>query len=158
MFKSSIIAAASTDGIADLILEKIEAHLPTGISFGACPEHSVQEDFDFKGYTGIWYQGAINKAADKMQGGSCTFADYELVEDGRISVDNSQQKGQPGSFEPRHHITGYAWPADPNADDGHLKVKLAGMPFAGGYDVLKTDYTSHAVIYSCFDVKFLKYE
>ena len=80
------------------------------------------------------------------------------MDDGRISVDNSQQKGQPGSFQPRHHITGYAWPRDPDADDGHLKVKLAGMPFAGGYDVLKTDYTSHAVIYSCFDVKLFKYE
>ena len=70
MFKASIIAtitgAAAFDGIADFILEKIEAHLPAGVSFGACPEHSVQEDFDFKGYTGIWYQGAINKAADRM--------------------------------------------------------------------------------------------
>ena len=54
-------------------------------------------------------------------------------------------------FDPRTHITGYARLASSD-HTGHLMVKLEGMPSEANYYVLRTDYTSYAVVYNCDEV------
>ena len=138
---------------------QLQADYLPGVTFGArCPTHDVVHDFDAEAYFGNWYEGAVTKNfKKKLHEGECTYAIYGANEDGTISVDNSDQLGSAGAFEPRNHVTGYAKPKD-DSGDARLVVHLTPAPVPGPYDVLKTDYTSYALIYSCQDFFVAKFE
>ena len=128
------------------------------LDMDSCPATNVVQNFRLDAFEGTWYQQAINHDAQKQQGGECVKAEYTDNGDGNVHVYNSQQKkDQFGNLKPRTSITGLARPAN-NNHDGHLKVRLTGMPFEGNYDVLKTDYTSYAIIYACDEYAGMKSE
>ena len=66
-----------------------------------------------------------------------------------LAVDISQQTGEKEKFDPRTHVTGYARMDDFAHHTGHMKVKLENGFYEWDYFILRTDYTSYAVVYSC---------
>lgn len=113
----------------------------------SCPTYDVVTDFNLEAYLGTWYQAAVNHEFQARFGGQCVNAEYAAIDAGTISVDNSSQQGEEGAFEARTHVTGTARLADPESDEARLLVSLTSVD--SPYNVLKTDYTSYALVYSC---------
>ncbi|XP_058492824.1 apolipoprotein D-like isoform X1 [Solea solea] len=110
--------------------------------FGACPQPSVQDNFNVTKYMGTWYE--IEKLPAMFERGKCVQATYSLLGDGTVSVHNAEllSNGKINS------IDGVARVKDPS------QPAILGVSFFKGvpdapYLVLSTDYQSYALVYSC---------
>ncbi|XP_002740541.1 apolipoprotein D-like [Saccoglossus kowalevskii] len=119
------------------------------ISRGPCPTVVVQPDFNVDKYTGSWYE--IERFPASFESGlKCNNATYWLKQDGTIGVINSGIDIVTGE---RTSVEGNAWVPDPNVP-AKLKVKFRWWVPAGDYWVLRTDYNTYSVVYSCDDFMF----
>merc|ERR1711860_102246 len=119
----------------------------------ACPEVTLKKDFDVTQYLGKWYQQAAIPAFFSPAGSSCVRASYGLLDDGYVSVHNSQTTRRTHEYD---EICGYAYQVDPVNEPADLRVNFPASP-PGIYWVLDTDYENFTAIYSC-EVVGIKFE
>merc|ERR1712212_87246 len=108
---------------------------------GPCPEFTTKVDFEVEPYLGKWYESARFDTPDEA-GQTCNYAEYSDRGDGTVGVHNAGLDEE-GQFT---DISGYVETTDV---PGALKLHLDGVPVAGNYDVLDTDYTTYTSVYSC---------
>ena len=134
-------------GLALLALNDL-GQVNAGIWFGSCPATTNQANINLNSYTGVWYEYTRDAAFAYETFSSCTTATYSVLSSGNVNVVNRC----------------YYWPlsftaswvtangeASCNAAAGACTVgfpapKAAATP---NYNILYTDYTSTAVVYSC---------
>ncbi|XP_071522366.1 apolipoprotein D-like [Panulirus ornatus] len=114
------------------------------ISIGKCPEFIPKVDFQVERYLGKWYEIGRYPTVDEY-GQSCNFAEYSDKGDGTVKVHNGGLNAD-GVFT---EIFGYVEQTDV---PGALLLHLDGVPFVGNYNVLETDYTTYASVFSCVDI------
>ena len=117
-----------------------------GYWFGSCPTTTNQANIDLPSYLGTWYEFTRDSTFIVETGTSCTTATYSSNAFGNINVVNRS----------------YYWPMSFTADwitaEGQASCSAAagscnvGFPVASdtpNYNILYTDYTNTAVVYSC---------
>ncbi|KAL7237587.1 hypothetical protein ACSBR2_003816 [Camellia fascicularis] len=107
-------------------------------------EMEVVKGVDLERYMGRWYEIASFPSRFQPKNGINTRATYTLKEDGTVNVLN-----ETWNDGKRGYIEGTAYKADPNSDEGKLKVKFYVPPFlpiipvVGDYWVLYLDDDYH---------------
>ena len=99
----------------------------------------------------MWYE-MYRDARSPFQSGICGTALYTQRPDGLIGIVNSEQRyDDAGNLKKlRQKAKARARISNPKTNDGRLDLKFSELqPFWGNYDLLETDYTSYAIIYSC---------
>jgi apolipoprotein D and lipocalin family protein len=106
------------------------------------PEPTTVANFNVSAYLGKWYE---QKAVPSwfQPNSSCVRALYGLNNEGQVTVYNVGTKAD-GEFE---DIRGTAVVPNPATPAKLIVTFPRGFP--GNYNVLDTDYTSYAVVYSC---------
>jgi len=110
---------------------------------GPCPKVTTKANFDIQSYMGRWYD--IEKYPNSFQNGKCGIANYTLLTDGTVKVNNTEigKDGAP------HTSIGQARP-DPGATEAsRLQLRFSSWQPWGKYWVLDTDYKTFSVVYSC---------
>ncbi|KAI8494904.1 hypothetical protein Bbelb_275090 [Branchiostoma belcheri] len=128
--------------VALLSVTYVEGQVP---GFGKCPTVNVQQDFDIKPYMGPWYE--IEKFPAAFESGKCVRANYTLLPNGHVKVDNEGTLSD-GKIDIR---IGDLYNPDPKYP-AKLAVRFASAAPYGDYWVLKTDYKTYTFIWSCSDV------
>lgn len=96
------------------------------ISCSFSKEYVAVDELDLNKYIGTWYQVYQDKFNQLFQGdGTCSTAKYQLTDDGKVSVINSQYN-EDGNYD---EILGYAYYKDQDCC-GYLTVHLDGTPEA----------------------------
>ncbi|XP_069112836.1 apolipoprotein D-like [Argopecten irradians] len=116
-------------------------------SFGHCPTTHTMENFDLNSYIGDWYE-LYKFPASFETGEKCIVANYSLTPENHIRVKNTGIDPKSGN---RSIAFGDAFQSDLNSP-AKLKIRFAANTPYGNYWVLKTDYTSYTLIYSCTDI------
>ena len=134
-------------GLALLALSD-QGQVNAGIWFGTCPTTTNQANIDLSRYVGTWYEATRDWAFAFETGSSCTTATYTAISGtSSFSVVNRA----------------YYWPFSFTADwitakgqancDAATGACSVGFPApkssAANYNILYTDYTRIAVVYSC---------
>ncbi|CAH1273834.1 APOD [Branchiostoma lanceolatum] len=114
------------------------------IGLGKCPEVKVQEDFDISQYLGAWHE--IEKFTAYFEAGKCLRANYTLKPDGHVIVDNEENV----NGEVKKAI-GDAYIPDPK-EAAKIAVRFYSFAPYGPYWVLKTDYKTYTLVWSCVDL------
>merc|ERR1711934_1219654 len=115
-----------------------------GLSLGPCgPKPPTAEEFSVERYLGDWYAQLTVAAPFNPEGVRCTRVQYDLFDNGTLSVYNTGTL-MDGSFD---EICGWAEQADPENAPGDLIVYFYGSP--GDYWVLDTYFDSFSSVYSC---------
>ncbi|XP_041823407.1 apolipoprotein D-like [Melanotaenia boesemani] len=113
-------------------------------NWGPCPNPQVQPNFNLQQYLGQWYE--IEKLPAYFSTGTCIKANYSLRADGTIRVLNSQViNGEVEDIEGTAVIQDIREPSK-------LGVSFSYFTPYSPYWVLKSDYTSMSVVYSCTDI------
>ena len=103
------------------------------ISASFCKEYKAVEELDLTKYVGKWYEVYQDNFNKLFQGeGRCSTAEYEIVDDNKVSVFN-KQVDKNNNYDT---IAGYAYYKD-DACCGYLTVDLKGAPDAAPYWVLE---------------------
>ncbi|XP_038111828.1 apolipoprotein D-like [Culex quinquefasciatus] len=112
------------------------------VALGACPKVPQVADFNPQRYGGLWYEQEKYPFIFEL-GGKCVTAEYSLSADNTITVVNRQISTITGNEQ---KIFGSARRVGPSK----LLVKFP-MTFniEAPYEVLDTDYSNYAVVYSC---------
>lgn len=96
------------------------------ISVSMCKEYKAVEELDLTKYVGKWYQVYKDNFNRLFQGeGKCSTAEYEIINDNKVSVFN-KQIDKNNEYDT---ISGYAYYKD-NDCCGYLTVVLKGTPEA----------------------------
>ena len=111
---------------------------------GPCPNVPLQPNFNITQYFGTWLE-LVRNIDMPFESGNCNQAQYSLNPDGTVRVDNSEMVN--GVNETK---IGYATCS--KANPAICSVKFSALGPAGDYNVLKTDYLTYTVIYSCQQV------
>ncbi|XP_071522354.1 apolipoprotein D-like [Panulirus ornatus] len=114
------------------------------ISLEKCPEFIPKVDFQVERYLGKWFEIARFPNTYEI-GQRCNYAEYSDNGDGTVKVHNGGLNAD-GVFT---EIFGYVEQTDV---PGALLLHLDGVPFVGQYNVLETDYTNYATVYTCTDI------
>ena len=124
-------------------------------SFGGCPSYSVQSSFVPSSYMGYWYEVGRDNAII-FEGGGCIRAKYSNLVGTKFEVKN-------GLYW--YGADSYSWlGGTATCPDGLAKCKVTfESPFfqfmdslststTTNYNILATDYTGYAIVYSCSNV------
>ncbi|XP_072307273.1 apolipoprotein D-like [Eucyclogobius newberryi] len=112
--------------------------------WGPCPSPKVQPGFSLEKYLGRWYE--IEKLPASYAKGKCIEANFDVRQDGTIQVLTKQfYKDKVRKVEGTMIIP------DPR-EASKLALSFSYYTPYSPYWVLSTDYTTVAVVYSCFDV------
>ncbi|XP_046966533.1 apolipoprotein D-like [Vanessa cardui] len=115
---------------------------------GSCPDVAVMGDFNANRYLGKWYEVEKYFAAFEF-GGKCITANYDLKDNGVLSVVNKQISSFTGM---KSQIEGEAMQVS-RSDEGKLSVRFPSLPInmAAPYWVVDTDYDNFALVWSCYE-------
>ncbi|XP_030853519.1 uncharacterized protein LOC584238 isoform X4 [Strongylocentrotus purpuratus] len=110
---------------------------------------SVMQDFDVSRYIGAWY--VIKSLRDDVHPYQ-RISQYSLNVDGSIHMSADGIQSGPDQCDTSWHFEAIATSGDQH--EAKLTLKPIGIPAPGeDYWVVYTDYTDHALIYSCNDRK-----
>jgi apolipoprotein D and lipocalin family protein len=110
---------------------------------GACPNPSLQANFNLTNYLGLWFDLAHTTDFFWELGGECDTAQYSPSSTaGQIVVFNSEYKNNAWSSYKGSATCQSSSPA-------HCAVKFFPLAPAGDYRVVETDYTSYSLVFSC---------
>ena len=118
---------------------------------GHCPSPPVVEHFNTFNYMGKWYEHSRYFSLPKLAS-KCAPAIYTDQGYGRIGVEDQQIKLLTGQL---NSVVGVARVVDPHYS-GRLRVVASNLPSLGAgpnYNVIETDYSSYAAVWSCRDFK-----
>jgi apolipoprotein D and lipocalin family protein len=143
MFKAT--NTLMTIGVMTLaLLNSVQA----GFAWGWCPELNTKSPFDLNQYLGVWHEQVRDKSI-LYEYGECIQAGYSRRDDGLINVHNSQLNGFSNTID---GVKG-------TAECKGSKCKVGFFLFRNGdYQIMETDYTGYAVVYSCKSYLFFRYE
>lgn len=105
-----------------------------------CPEYTIIEELQVEYFMGKWYEQytTVEEADDcgllDITIGSST---YMNVSQSYINLENDTKSELHGRVR---------WPQPPY---GHLQLKFGKYQSWVNYDILETDYSNYAVMYSC---------
>ncbi|GFO12628.1 apolipoprotein d [Plakobranchus ocellatus] len=127
------------------------------IRTGSCPVVHGQPTLDTERYLGTWYEYQRFPAVFEFAL-DCTSAQYDLIEDGKISVLNNGTLrvtifGQTYVIR-RSSARGVATVPDPSKP-AELSVSFGGYSATSdkaNYFIQETDYDNYSVVFSCFQL------
>lgn len=110
---------------------------------GACPNPTLQPNFNITKYLGLWYDMVHVTNFYWELGGECDTAQYSASSTpGQIVVYNSEVKN--GAW------SSYKGSATcQTADPAHCGVKFFPLAPAGDYRIVETDYVTYSIVFSC---------
>ncbi|KAF4526393.1 hypothetical protein B566_EDAN012683 [Ephemera danica] len=116
---------------------------------GQCQNVTVEQNFDVSKYVGLWYEQKRYHSIFEHNS-KCVTATYTQNENGTVGVRNAHVNS---TTDEAGFIEGYA-EIDSTTGEGKLLVYFPSVMGnrAGKYWVLKTDYTSFSVVWSCTQV------
>jgi lipocalin len=124
------------------------------LNWGTCPtfKRSIPS-LEINRYLGHWYELGRHRSVP-FQKGDCGKVFYSLNPDGTIRIENTEKRDDKFTT-----IIGRAFTT---SDPFRLKITFSetwiGKLFKGDYQVVETDYEGFAVVYSCSDFFFARYE
>lgn len=119
----------------------VSTQASAGWGMGWCPKTTRQSNFDVTQYMGTWYERARVNGI-RFESGDCVQAQYSLNADNTVKVVNSQNiDGQ------QKIIEGQAYCEAQNS--GQCYVRFSDNQPWGDYEVVRTDYETFTIIYSC---------
>ncbi|CDW82602.1 UNKNOWN [Stylonychia lemnae] len=123
----------------------LQGLVQTKYSWGNCQPYELKQNFDATQYVGLWYQIYRDKDFIFEKGSTCSTAKYGPLSATQISVFNRAilENGDVYTISGRATCQG--------AD---CKVKFDWYIPTGSYNVVDTDYTSYAIVYSCSNFLF----
>ncbi|XP_078692814.1 apolipoprotein D-like [Branchiostoma floridae x Branchiostoma belcheri] len=127
--------------VALLSVTYVEGQVP---GFGKCPTVQVQAGFDLSQYLGLWHE--IERFPAVFEAGKCVTANYTLKSDGHVRVENGENVNGEEKI-----AVGDAYIPDPK-ESAKLAVRFYDAAPYGAYWVLKTDYKTYTLIWSCGDL------
>ena len=107
-----------------------------------CQDFETVTNFNVDLYMGTWYEYARTENIP-FEDGDCITADYKL-DGGHVKVTNTEYIRSADRLD---SASGKAFCSKFN--DGMCGVKFNFFQPMGKYDVVSTDYTSYAIVYSC---------
>lgn len=118
---------------------------------GGCPKVDTVSDLEIQKYLGKWYEAERYFAFFEF-GGKCVTATYTGNANGTVTVVNKQISSLSGIAS---SIQGFA--TQKSSNKAKLSIVFPSMPvhIEGPYWIVDTDYTSYAVVWSCFDYGFV---
>jgi len=125
----------------------MKADMPLFIWGEECPDVTGVSNFDVTSYTGRWFQLSALPFIFTNAEDTCVWANYNLLSNGNIAVNNSGIKQSTGE---RSGATGEA--AAVENTSGELDVQFFKDPSSTAdpnYIVLDTDYTEFTYVWSC---------
>ncbi|KAL5022910.1 hypothetical protein ScPMuIL_002065 [Solemya velum] len=116
-------------------------------SFGWCPNIPTQDNFDMNKFLGDWYEMYRFYNQDEA-GQRCVQMRFQPAQ--RDGYCDMRTTGL-ANFQPR---TRYAQLHAPNSrQPGRLEISRLGfVGMRGEYEILETDYSSYALVFSCRNV------
>lgn len=140
-------------GVLSVFAAVISVSTAQVITLGkSCKSVNTVNPFDVKQYLGNWYE--ISKFNLTFEDGQkCVEANYQLKDNGHVRVDN---KGYLANNQLKEAI-GEGFIPDEN-QPGRLKVRFSDLSPYADYWILKTDYDSYSLVYSCTNVIIGKVE
>lgn len=119
-------------------------------NWGGCPTLSKVQNFDLSRFLGDWFEAARDASAP-FESGECSIAHYELTEAGTVKVVNSEYRADNKwySAEGEAYCEG---------TEGQCYVRFSNYSPYADYEVLDTDYDNYAVVYSCFNLYFARWD
>ncbi|CAF2064696.1 unnamed protein product [Rotaria magnacalcarata] len=123
--------------------------LTDSLKIGKCPNITTQSNFNVSQYAGLWYEAYRNTILFEL-GTKCVNATYTLNSDGSIGVWNQAVK----FFGSRTSINGTAKVKNAS-EPGALSVTFPSAGTTGDYNVISTNYSDYAIVYSCSNIRIL---
>ncbi|XP_066291637.1 apolipoprotein D-like [Branchiostoma lanceolatum] len=127
--------------VALLSVTYVEGQVP---GFGKCPTVQVQKDFDISQYLGLWHE--IERFPFVFEAGKCITANYTLKSDGHVRVENSENVNGQAQI-----AVGDGYIPD-TKESAKLLVRFYAVAPYAPYWILKTDYKTYTLIWSCGDL------
>lgn len=131
----------------------LSTEIKTHVSLGRCPTitHS-NNSFDIKAYEGKWYE-QIRNSDFFIEKGECAIDDLTIINENEYKVLNTDISLD-GTFTERHASMKLYSSEKPF----NYGIKFFDLQPRADYQIFDTDYTKYAIVYSCTNLLFAKYE
>lgn len=123
------------------------------ITLGRCPKLTHKENtFDIKAYEGVWYE-QVRNSDFFIEKGECALDDLTIIDENEYKVLNTEIS-KDGSMNERHASMRLYDKKNPF----NYGIKFFEMQPRADYQIFDTDYKKFAIVYSCTNLLFAKYE
>lgn len=127
--------------------------IQTHISLGRCPTIVHKEKkFDIKAYEGVWYE-QVRNSDFFVEKGECAIDDLTILNENEYQVLNTEVS-KDGSKNVRHASMKLYDKKNPF----NYGIKFFDLQPRADYQIFDTDYKNFAIVYSCTNLLFAKYE
>jgi apolipoprotein D and lipocalin family protein len=124
------------------------------ISSGWCPTLVHENNkFDIKPYEGVWYE-QIRNSDFFIEKGECAIDDLKILNENEYQVLNTEISKDNGELITRHASMKLYSKEKPF----NYGIKFFDMQPRADYQIFDTDYKNFAIVYSCTNLLFSKYE